>query len=117
MKHQIVVTDQARAIEELARILHVKRQKIAELVARKRHPLPLPPTHHHSNHFVINHRYLRQLRRWVVEEKSTHEQPRTRLDLTRIEQELLTTSCPDHLQEKWSVEDTIHHFPPGDFLG
>ncbi len=116
MKDQ-VVTNQAEAIEVLANLLHVKRVKIAALVTRKRHPLPLPPTEPDPDHYKIDDRYLRRLRQWVVEEKSLPESSRTRIDLVRIEKELTLASCPEHRQRKWSVEDAIEHCPPGDFLG
>ncbi len=108
---------QSDAISYLSHLLHLKRQKIASLVARKRHPLPLPPRAQESNCFHIDDRYLRQLRRWVLEEKSVVEAQRTSLNLDEAAHELTSTTCPDHAKETWSIEEDLNHLPPGEFLG
>ena len=112
-----VLSDQANTFALLAQILHVKRNKIAALVARKRHPLPLPPRMHDSERFCIDDRYLRLLRKWVIEEQTFSSRPQVKLDFAKIERELTSSTCPDHSEKDWSVDDCLDHFPPGDFLG
>lgn len=118
MKEALYYTNQANAIDALARILHVKRNKVANLLARKKHPLPLPPSNPAADRFEINDQYRQRLLKWVIEERSQHiRHARRNLDLDRVEEELRVETVTVPGQEDWSVEESIDSYPPGTFLG
>ena len=118
MRESLYITNQANAIDALARILHVKRNKVANLLARKKHPLPLPPSTPSADRYEINDLYRQRLLKWVVEERAQHTRHESqKLDLSRVEKELRVEAVSEPGQEDWSVEESIDSYPPGMFLG
>lgn len=118
MKNVTEVEGQSQTFDVLAKLLHTRREKVINLIGRETHPLPLPFRRTAGSRFELNNNYRRQLHKWVAEEKqmqvTTHEND---LNLDRLEQELTDKAEFDRIREKWSVEQNLDYFPPGNFLG
>jgi hypothetical protein len=118
MENVTVVEGQSQTFDVLAKILHTRREKVIDLIGRKTHPLPLPFRRTSGSRFELNNNYRRQLHKWVAEEKQMQAiTDENYLNLDRLEQELTGQAEFDRSREKWSVEQDLDHFPPGNFLG
>lgn len=116
-KHRLAES-QTKTFDELARLFHVRREKVIDLVARKNRPLPLPKFVDQENPLQLDRGYRQELMRWIDAEKMRQARTETcSLNLHRIEKELAESKPNKHSREEWSVDETLNDFPPGHFLG
>ncbi len=114
----LTMKGQAEAFDELANILHIRRENITSLMAEKKHPLPLPPTENRTETFVFDSQYLEKLCQWAHVEKEKPTLKRAfKPDFATIETEIRRFLKQENQQTEWHVEEAIGNAPPGYFLG
>ncbi len=116
MEKHVATPYQSEAFSELANLLHARRQKIAELVARKHHPLPLPPRA--GDAFRFDASYRLKLRKWIREERDLKMRGGLgKSMLSQIEKELEHGTGRPGSEVSWSIDSDLEKTPPGHYLG
>ncbi len=116
MEKHVATPYQSEAFSELANLLHARRQKVAELVARKQHPLPLPQ--HSGDAFLFDASYRLKLRKWIREERNLKMRGGLgKSTLSLIEKELERGAGLPGNEVSWSIDSDLEKTPPGHYLG